>query len=82
MDTKTNKGININLKEMLNFEEFNKRDLIFILLNCIIEEENNNNENNNPSSKNINLLIAKIIYNDNNNDINFKFINISFKLND
>ena len=82
MDTKTNKGININLKEMLNFEEFNKRDLIFILLNCIIEEENNNNENNNPSSKNISLLIAKIIYNDNNNDINFKFINISFKLND
>ena len=82
MDTKTNKGININLKEMLNFEEFNKRDLIFILLNCIIEEENNNNESNNPSSKNISLLIAKIIYNDNNNDINFKFINISFKLND
>ena len=85
MDTKSNKGINIDLKEKLNFEEYNKRDLIFTLLNCtIVEEENNNdnnNNNNNTSDKNINLLIAKIIYNDKNNDISFKFLNISFKIN-
>ena len=80
MDTKSNKGINVNLKEKLNFEEFNKRDLLFTLINCTIDEEANINNNNN-GEKNINLLIAKIIYNDKNNDINFKFININFKLN-
>ena len=80
MDTKSNKGINVNLKEKLNFEEFNKRDLLFTLINCTIDEESNINNNNNLE-KNINLLIAKIIYNDKNNDINFKFININFKLN-
>ena len=79
MDTNTNKGININLKEKLNFEEYNKRDLSFTLLNCIIDEENNNENN---LEKNITLLIAKIIYNDKNNDICFKFINICFKLNE
>ena len=84
MDTKTNKGININLKEKLKLEEYNKRDLLFNLLNCTIEEENNinNNVNNNTSVKNIHLLIVKIIYNDQDNDINFKFMNISFKLDD
>jgi len=83
MDTKNNKGINIDLKEKLNFEEYNKRDLNFTLLNCSIddEEENNNDNNNNSSDKNITLLIAKIIYNDENNDISFKFLNISFKIN-
>ena len=80
MDTKTNKGININLKEKLKLEEYNKRDLIFNLLNCTIEEEDN--INNNTSVKNIHLLIAKIIYNDQDNDINFNFMNISFKLDD
>ena len=79
MDTNTNKGININLKEKLNFEEYNKRDLAFTLLNCNIDEENNNENN---LEKNITLLIAKIIYNDKNNDICFKFINICFKLNE
>ena len=83
MDTKNNRGINIDLKEKLNFEEYNKRDLNFTLLNCSIddEEENNNDNNNNSSDKNITLLIAKIIYNDENNDISFKFLNISFKIN-
>ena len=84
MDTKNNKGINIDLKEKLNFEEYNKRDLNFTLLNCSIddvEENNNDNNNNNSSDKNITLLIAKIIYNDENNDISFKFLNISFKIN-
>ena len=80
MDTKSNKGINVNLKEKLNFEEYNKRDLLFTLINCTIDEEANINNNNN-AEKNINLLIAKIIYNDKNNDINFKFININFKIN-
>ena len=79
MDTKSNKGINVNLKEKLNFEEYNRRDLLFTLINCNIDEESNINNNN--LEKNINLLIAKIIYNDKNNDINFKFININFKLN-
>ena len=82
MDTKTNKGINVDLKEKLNFEEYNKRDLIFSLLNCTIEEEKIPHSNdNNQSEKNISLLIVKIIYNDSNNEINFKFINVSFKLN-
>ena len=83
MDTKNNRGINIDLKEKLNFEEYNKRDLNFTLLNCSIDdvEENNNDNNNNSSDKNITLLIAKIIYNDENNDISFKFLNISFKIN-
>ena len=80
MDTKSNKGINVNLKEKLNFEEYNKRDLLFTLINCTIDEESNIN-NNNILEKNINLLIAKIIYNDKTNDISFKFLNISFKIN-
>lgn len=80
MDTKSNKGINVNLKEKLNFEEYNKRDLLFSLLHCTINEESNIN-NNNALEQNIALLIAKIIYSDNNNDITFKFINISFKIN-
>jgi hypothetical protein len=85
MDTKTNKGINIDLKEKLKLEEYNKRDLIFNLLSCTIDEENNinNNENNNiTSSKNIHLLIVKIIYNNQDNGVNFKFMNISFKYDD
>ena len=82
MDTNTNKGINVNLKEKLNFEEYNKRDLSFSLLNCVIDEEENNSENNNNFEKNITLLVAKIIYNDKNNEVNFKFVNISFKFND
>lgn len=80
MDTKSNKGINVNLKEKLNFEEYNKRDLLFSLLHCTINEETNIN-NSNILEQNIALLIAKIIYSDNNNDITFKFINISFKIN-
>ena len=80
MDTKSNKGINVNLKEKLNFEEYNKRDLLFSLLHCTINEETNIN-NGNILEQNIALLIAKIIYSDNNNDITFKFINISFKIN-
>ena len=80
MDTKTNKGININLKEKLNLDEYNKRDIFFTLLNCVIDDEDES-DNNNTFEKNINLLIAKIIYIDKSNDINFKFINISFKLN-
>ena len=80
MDTKTNKGININLKEKLNLDEYNKRDIFFTLLNCVIDDEDES-DNNNTFEKNINLLIAKIIYIDKNNDINFKFINISFELN-
>ena len=85
MDTKTNKGININLKEKLKLEEYNKRDLIFNLLSCTIDEENNinNNENNNiTSTKNIHLLIVKIIYNNQDNGVTFKFMNISFQYND
>ena len=82
MDTNTNKGINVDLKEKLNFEEYNKRDLSFSLLNCVIDEEENNSENNNNFEKNITLLVAKIIYNDKNNEVNFKFVNISFKFND
>ena len=80
MDTKTNKGININLKEKLNLDEYNKRDIFFTLLNCVIDDEDES-DNNNTFEKNINLLIAKIIYIDKSNDINFKFINISFELN-
>jgi hypothetical protein len=84
MDTKTNKGININLKEKLKLEEYNKRDLIFNLLSCTIDEENNINSNeiNATSSKKIHLLIVKIIYNYQDNSVNFKFMNISFKYND
>ena len=80
MDTKSNKGININLKEKLNLDEYNKRDIFFTLLNCVIDDEDES-DNNNTFEKNINLLIAKIIYIDKSNDINFKFINISFELN-
>ena len=82
MDTNTNKGINVNLKEKLNFDEYNKRDLSFSLLNCVIDDEENNSEDNNNFEKNITLLIAKIIYNDKNNEVSFKFVNISFKFND
>ena len=82
MDTNTNKGINVNLKEKLNFDEYNKRDLSFSLLNCVIDDEENKSEDNNNFEKNITLLIAKIIYNDKNNEVSFKFVNISFKFND
>ena len=73
MDTKNNKGININLKEKLNLEECNQIDLFFTLLNCTIDEE--------IAYKNIKLIISKIIYDNKANDINIKFINISFNLN-
>ena len=69
LDIKTNKGININLKDKIKFEEFNTDNIFFRLINCDINETNNQ----------INLVIAKIIYNDNNKDIKFDIINKSFE---
>ena len=69
LDIKTNKGININLKDRIKFEEFNTDNIFFRLINCDINETNNQ----------INLVIVKIIYNDNNKDIKFDIINKSFE---
>ena len=72
LDIKTNIGVNYDLKEKIKLEEFNNNDNIFLrMINCDINE----------NSKEINLIIAKIIFNDVNKVIKFDIINRSFKIN-
>ena len=82
MDTQTNIGINVNLKEKLNLIEYNKRDLLSVLVDCEIIETNqgNNTGNQNNENKNVNILIVRIEYEDIKNEINFSFIEKSFTL--
>ena len=81
MDTKTNQGINVNLKEKFNLVEYNKRDLLLILIECeIIESNQGNIDNQNNSKKDVNILIVRIEYEDAKNEINFSFIDKSFNL--
>ena len=82
MDTQTNQGVNINLKEKLDLVEYNKRDLLFVLIDCEIIEENegSNVDGQNNEKKNVNLLIVRIEYEDNKNEIKFSFIDKSFNL--
>ena len=67
-DILKNKGINFNLKEKIKFEEFNTDNTFFRLINCDINEINGE----------MNIIIAKILYADNN--IKFNIINKSFEL--
>ena len=76
LDIEKNKGININLKDKINLEEYNQNNLSLILIDCDINEKFNDKKN-----ININLIIAKIIYNENQNDIKFEIINKSFPIN-
>ena len=71
LDIKTNIGVNYDLKEKIKLEEFNKDNIFLRMINCDINE--NNNE--------INLIIAKIIFNDVNKDIKFDIINRIFQIN-
>ena len=82
MDTQTNQGVNINLKEKLDLVEYNKRDLLFVLIDCQIIEENegSNVDGQNNEKKNVNLLIVRIEYEDSKNEIKFSFIDKSFNL--
>ena len=82
MDTQTNQGVNINLKEKLDLVEYNKRDLLFVLIDCEIIEENegSNVDGQNNEKKNVNLLIVRIEYEDSKNEIKFSFIDKSFNL--
>ena len=72
LDIKANKGININLKNKIKFEEFNEDNTFFRLINCEINEISNE----------INLIIAKIILEENKKDIKFDILNISFDMKD
>ena len=72
LDIIANKGININLKNKIKFEEFNEDNTFFRLINCEINEINNE----------INLIIAKIILEENKKDIKFDILNISFDMKD
>ena len=67
-DILKNKGINIDLKGKIKFEEFNTDNTFFRLINCDINEINGE----------MNMIIAKIVYADNN--IKFDIINKSFEL--
>ena len=71
LDVKTNIGVNYDLKEKIKLEEFNKDNIFLRMINCDINE--NNNE--------INLIIAKIIFNDVNKVIKFDIINRIFQIN-
>ena len=71
LDIKTNIGVNYDLKEKIKLEEFNKDNIFLRMINCDINE--NNNE--------INLIIAKIIFNDVNKVIKFDIINRIFQIN-
>ena len=66
-DILKNKGINIDLKEKIKFEEFNTENTFLRLINCDIKI---NGE--------MNIIIAKILYDENN--IKFDIINNSFQL--
>ena len=72
LDIIANKGININLKNKIKFEEFNEDNTFFRLINGEINEINNE----------INLIIAKIILEENRKDIKFDILNISFDMKD
>ena len=65
-DILKNKGINIDLKGKIKFEEFNTDNTFFRLINCDINEINGE----------MNIIIAKILYAENN--IKFNIINKSF----
>jgi len=67
-DILKNKGINIDLKGKIKFEEFNTDNTFFRLINCDINEINGE----------FNIIIAKILYADNN--IKFDIINKSFEI--
>ena len=71
LDINTNIGTNYNLKEKIKMEEFNKDNFFLRLINCDINE----------NSKEINLIIAKIIFNDENKNIKFDIINRIFQIN-
>ena len=67
-DILKNKGINIDLKEKIKFEEFNTENTFLRLINCDINEINGE----------MNIIIAKILYDENN--IKFDIINKSFQI--
>ena len=67
-DILKNKGINIDLKEKIKFEEFNTENNFLRLINCDINEINGE----------MNIIIAKILYDENN--IKFDIINKSFQI--
>ena len=67
----TNIGVNINLKDKIKMEEFNKENIILRLIKCDINEIN----------KQINLIIAKIIFDEKNKDIKFDIINRNVDIN-
>ena len=71
LDIKTNIGVNYDLKEKIKLEEFNNDNIFLRMINCDINE----------NSKEINLIIAKIIFNDVNKDIKFDIINRIFRIN-
>lgn len=67
-DILKNKGINIDLKEKIKFEELNTENTFLRLINCDINEINGE----------MNIIIAKILYDENN--IKLDIINNSFQL--
>ena len=67
-DILKNKGINIDLKGKIKFEEFNTENTFLRLINCDINEINGE----------MNIIIAKILYDENN--IKLDIINNSFQL--
>ena len=70
LDIKSNKGININLKDKIKFEEFNRENIFLRLIYCDINE----------LDKEINIKIVKIIFDENNEDIKFDIINNCFEI--
>lgn len=70
LDIKTNIGVNYDLKEKIKLEEFNKENIFLRMINCEINEISNE----------INLILAKIIFNDVNKNIKFDIINRNFQI--
>ena len=69
-DILKNKGININLRDKMNFLEFNQDNIFLRLINSDINEINNE----------LNINIVKIVFEQNSRDIKFEIINKSFEL--
>ena len=69
-DILKNKGININLRDKMNFHEFNQDNIFLRLINSDINEINNE----------LNIIIVKIVFDQNSRDIKFEIINKSFEL--
>ena len=71
LNINTNIGVNINLKDKIKMEEFNKENMLLRLIKCDINEIN----------KHMNLIIAKIIFDEKNKDIKFEIINRNVDIN-